>query len=180
MREWAKILFGLGLLYYGVLRGAKSLIVKVKSYSFAGVDIANGTVQLYLNLLIKNPLVVGVQIKGAIGDVYVQGHKVGYVNMSYDYYLAGGHTHILPVVVNLSMGDVAQGALLNIQSGDMLLRYALQPHCLPDATDGSIPHAAALFALLAVGIIVRESIHGAYRNLVGSRFQYIGHVGKKG
>ena len=119
MREWAKILFGLGLLYYGVLRGAKSLIVKVKSYSFAGVDIANGTVQLYLNLLIKNPLVVGVQIKGAIGDVYVQGHKVGYVNMSYDYYLAGGHTHILPVVVNLSMGDVAQGALLNIQSGDI-------------------------------------------------------------
>lgn len=119
MREWAKILFGLVLLYYGVLRGAKSLIVKVKSYSFAGVDIANGTVQLYLNLLIKNPLVVGVQIKGAIGDVYVQGHKVGYVNMSYDYYLAGGHTHILPVVVNLSMGDVAQGALLNIQSGDI-------------------------------------------------------------
>ena len=119
MREWAKILFGLGLLYYGVLRGAKSLIVKVKSYSFAGLDIANGTVQLYLNLLIKNPLVVGVQIKGAIGDVYVQGHKVGYVNMSYDYYLAGGHTHILPVVVNLSMGDVAQGALLNIQSGDI-------------------------------------------------------------
>ena len=119
MREWAKILFGLGLLYYGVLRGAKSLIIKVKNYSFAGLDIANGTVQLYLNLLIKNPLVVGVQIKGAIGDVYVQGHKVGYVNMSYDYYLAGGHTHILPVVVNLNMGDVAQGALLNIQSGDI-------------------------------------------------------------
>ena len=119
MREWAKIIIGLGLLYYGVLRGAKSLIIKVKSYSFAGVDIVNGTVSLYLNLLIKNPLVVGVQIKGAIGDVYVQGHKVGYVNMSYDYYLAGGHTHILPVVVNLNMGDVAQGALLNIQSGDI-------------------------------------------------------------
>ena len=119
MREWAKIIIGLGLLYYGVLRGAKSLIIKVKSYSFAGIDVASGTVSLYLNLLIKNPLVVGVQIKGAIGDVYVQGHKVGYVNMSYDYYLAGGHTHILPVVVNLNMGDVAQGALMNIQSGDI-------------------------------------------------------------
>lgn len=119
MREWAKIVIGLGLLYYGVLRGAKSLIVKVKSYSFAGLDITNGTVQLYLNLMIKNPLLVGVQIKGATGDVYVQGYKVGYVNMSYDYYLAGGHTHVLPVVVNLVMGDVAQGALLNIQSGDI-------------------------------------------------------------
>lgn len=119
MREWAKIVIGLGLLYYGVLRGAKSLIVKVKNYSFAGLDITNGTVQLYLNLMIKNPLLVGVQIKGATGDVYVQGYKVGYVNMSYDYYLAGGHTHVLPVVVNLVMGDVAQGALLNIQSGDI-------------------------------------------------------------
>lgn len=119
MREWAKIVIGLGLLYYGVLRGAKSLIVKVKNYSFAGLDVASGTVQLYLNLMIKNPLLVGVQIKGATGDVYVQGYKVGYVNMSYDYYLAGGHTHILPVVVNLLMGDVAQGALLNIQSGDI-------------------------------------------------------------
>lgn len=119
MREWVKIVIGLGLLYYGVLRGAKSLIVKVKSYSFAGLDITNGTVQLYLNLMIKNPLLVGVQIKGATGDVYVQGYKVGYVNMSYDYYLAGGHTHVLPVVVNLMMGDVAQGALLNIQSGDI-------------------------------------------------------------
>ena len=119
MREWFKIAFGLGLLWYGVLRGAKSLIIKVKNYSFAGVDVVNGTVALTLNLLIKNPLVVGVPIKGAMGDVYVQGHKVGYVNMSYDYYLAGGHTHILPVIVNLTMGDVAQGALLNIQTGDI-------------------------------------------------------------
>ena len=119
MREWAKILLGVGLLYYGVLRGARSLIIKVKSYSFAGIDITNGTVSLYLNMLVKNPLVVGVPIKGVTGDVYVQGYKVGYVNMSYDYYLAGGKTHIIPVVVNLVMGDVAQGALLNIQSGDI-------------------------------------------------------------
>ena len=119
MANWAKIAIGFGFLYYGVLRGAKSLIVKVKNYSFAGIDLTSGTVQLYLNLLIKNPLVVGVAIKGCTGDVYVQGHKVGYVNMSYDYFLAGGHTHVLPVVVNLMMGDVAQGALLNIQTGDI-------------------------------------------------------------
>ena len=119
MNNWAKIGFGLALLYYGVLRGAKSLIIKVKSYSFAGVDITSGTVAFYLNLLIKNPLVVGVKIKGVTGDVYVQGHKVGYVNMAYDYYLSGGHTHVLPVVVNLQMAEVAQGALLNIQSGDI-------------------------------------------------------------
>lgn len=119
MREWAKIAIGFGMLWYGVLRGAKSLIIKVRSYSFAGIDIESGTVSMYLNLLIKNPLVVGVPIKGVIGDVYIQGYKAGYVNMSYDYYIAGGHTHILPVVVNLNMGDVLHSALLNIQSGDI-------------------------------------------------------------
>lgn len=119
MRNWLKIAFGVGLLYYGVLRGAKSLIVKVKDWHFAGVDVVNGRVALYLNLMIKNPLLVGIQIKGVTGDVYVQGNKCGYVNMSYDYNLAGGHTHIIPVVVNLLMGDVANSALLNIQSGDV-------------------------------------------------------------
>ena len=114
-----KIGIGLGLLWYGVLRGAKGLIVRVQNYSFRSIDITNGTVSLNLNLLIKNPLLIGMTIKGITGDVYAQGNKVGYVNMSYDYYLAGGHTHVIPVVVNLVMGDVAQAALLNIQSGDV-------------------------------------------------------------
>ena len=119
MRNLLKIGLGLGFLYYGILRGARGLVCKVKSYSFRNVDIANGTVSLNLNLLIKNPLLVGIKIYGVTGDVYVQGHKVGYVNTAYDYYLSGAHTHVLPVVVNLTMGDVAQAALLNIQSGDI-------------------------------------------------------------
>lgn len=110
---------GFGLLYYGVLRGAKGLVVKVQSYAFRSLSVADGTVSLTLNLLIKNPLLVGLTIKGIQGDVYAQTNKVGSINMAYDYYLAGGKTHILPVVVNLSMGDVATAAAWNVQSGDI-------------------------------------------------------------
>lgn len=110
---------GFGLLYYGVLRGAKGLVVKVHGYSFRSFDAADGTVSLTLNLMIKNPLLVGLTIKGVQGDVYAQTNKVGTINTTFDYYLAGGKTHILPIVVNLNMGDVATAAAWNIQSGDI-------------------------------------------------------------
>lgn len=110
---------GAGLLWFGILRGARGLVVRIKSYSFRSIDLPNNTVSLNLNLLIKNPLLVGLTIKGVLGDVFVQGYKVGTVNTAYDYYLAGGHTHVLPVVVNLNMSQVGQAALLNIQSGDI-------------------------------------------------------------
>ena len=114
-----KIGLGLGLLWYGVLRGARGLIVRIKDYSFRSINVSDMTVSLNLNLLIKNPLFVGLTIKGVVGDVYIQGFKVGTINTVYDYYLAGCHTHVLPVIVNLNMTDVGQAALLNIQSGDI-------------------------------------------------------------
>ena len=119
MNKLVKIGLGAGLLWFGILRGAKGLVVRIKSYSFRSVNLTDNTVSLNLNLMIKNPLLVGLTIKGVLGDVFVQGYKVGTINTAYDYYLAGGHTHVLPVVVNLNMAQVGQAALLNIQSGDI-------------------------------------------------------------
>lgn len=119
MSRWLKIGLGAVMLYYAVLRGAKGLVVRVNSYSFRSIDLVNSTVSLNLNISIKNPLLVGLTIKGIEGDVYVQCHKVGNVDTRYDYYIAGGRTHILPVVVNLNMSDVGTAAMLNIQSGDI-------------------------------------------------------------
>ena len=115
----AKISLGFGLAWYAVLRGAKGLIIRVSSYSFRSIDLVNGTVSLNLNLLIKNPLLFGLTIKNITGDIYIQGNKAGYVNTTYNYFIAGGKTHILPVIVNLQMGGLLQSALLNIQSGDI-------------------------------------------------------------
>lgn len=119
IRSIAKIGLGLGLLWYGILRGAKGLIVKVSSYSFRHIDITTGTVSLNLNIMIKNPLLVGLTLKGVSGNVYIQGVNVGGVNTTIEYYLSGGRTHIVPIVVNLNVLDLGQAALLNIQTGDI-------------------------------------------------------------
>ena len=119
MNRLGKIIIGGALLWYGVLRGARGLVVKVRDYTFSGLSLTDNTMQLTLNLLIKNPLLVGVTIKGVTGEVYAQGFRIGGVNTTYNYYIAGGKTHILPVVVNLNMSDVLHAGLMNIQSGDV-------------------------------------------------------------
>lgn len=119
MEKLLKIGLGLGLIWYGVLRGAKGLVLKVDSYSFRNIDLTNNTVSLNLNLLIKNPLLVGLTIKGVVGNVYVQGVQVGNVNTTYNYYISGAATHILPVIVNLHIGSVGEAAMRNIASGDI-------------------------------------------------------------
>lgn len=115
----AKIVGGVALLWYGVLRGARGLITRVESYGFRSIDVNTGTVSLNLNILIKNPLFVGIKLQAITGTIYAQGQAVGTVNTTLNYYLSGGHTHIIPVTANLAMGNVLQSALLNIQSGDV-------------------------------------------------------------
>ena len=100
----AKIGLGIGLLWLGVMRGAKGLVVRMKDYSFAGFN-EDGTVRLILNILIKNPLLVGVKIKGIKGDVFAQGYNVGTIDTTYDYFLAGGKTHVLPIYVNIDLTE---------------------------------------------------------------------------
>ena len=119
MNKWLTYGIGAALLYYGVLRGAKGLVVRVKDFAFKGLNLANKTVSLYLNVLVKNPLFVGITINSIVGDVYAQGKKIGAVNTTLNYYISGGKTHVLPVVVDLNMGDMGDAALLNIQSGDI-------------------------------------------------------------
>lgn len=110
---------GIALLAYGVLRGVKGLVVGVKDYSFKSIDLNNGTVQLNLNLALKNPLLFGMTLKSIQGEVYIQGNNAGYVNTTVDYYLGGGRTHIIPIVVNLTLNGLSTALLQNIQSGDI-------------------------------------------------------------
>ena len=119
MERWAKIGIGAGLIYLALLKISRSLVVGVRSFQFKSVDLTNKTVSLAINMEIKNPLIFGITITGIQGDVYMQGMKVGYVNTSYNYYLAGGHTHVLPVIVNLSIGALGDAVIQNIQTGDI-------------------------------------------------------------
>lgn len=115
----AKIGIGAGLLWYGILRGAKSLVFGVRNYSISTISLSDGTAALNLNLSVRNPLLVGVTIRGIVGDVYAQDILVGKVNMRYDYYIAGGKTHVIPIIVNLDLRSVGSALVENINSGDI-------------------------------------------------------------
>ena len=119
MNNAVKIFGGLALLWYGVFRGASAMIVAVRSWRFNSIDIANRTVFIDLNMLVKNPLFIGMTLNSIVGDVYIQGKNVGGINTTLNYFLSGGHTHIVPVSVGLDLHDISDAAILNIQSGDI-------------------------------------------------------------
>lgn len=75
--------------------------------------------QVKLFFYIKNPLLIGVKLRAIVGDVYMQGMKVGYVNSSYDYFLSGCKTHVIPVTVTCGIAQLGEAMIANIQSGNI-------------------------------------------------------------
>ena len=116
MNKAGQILLGITLLWYGVLRGAKALVVMLKGWQLVNVNIADMTATMVLRFVIKNPLVIGIKLKGIIGDVYVHGQKVGSIEHYYDYYLSGMKSHVVPVETKI-YGDVLGATMLqNLQA----------------------------------------------------------------
>ena len=73
--------------------------------------------------------------------------------------------------------------IFDVQLLDILLRYAFQPHRLPNARYRCVPHTATLFRrdLLAVGIgLILQIVHAANAEPVTAIGQRIGDVQSKG
>ena len=62
----------------------------------------------------------------------------------------------------------------------MLLRHRLQPYCLPYAAGGSVPHTAALYALLSEPVAEAEVVYDPYFKEVCSAFYGLGYVAGTG
>lgn len=114
-----RIIAGIGLLYYSVLRGVSALAVGIRGYQFAGLDFSENTLRVKLFFAIKNPLLVGVKLRGIVGDVYMQGIKVGEVNSEYNYFLSGCKTHIVPITVTCNISSLGEAVIANIQTGNI-------------------------------------------------------------
>ena len=80
--------------------------------------------------------------------------------------------------LGLDLRPVGTGA--DLQSADMALRHRLQPHRLPDARAGRIPHAAALPALLPPGIAGIQIVDRRDAQLVLPLAQGLGHIDAEG
>ena len=117
--KWAKLLAGGAFLWYAILRGIRGISVGLYSWKIGAIDLVDRTARVDLQLEIKNPLIVGVRIKGIKGDVYVQDVLTGVIDMVYDYNISGAHSHVLPISVNLDLSSVSAAAMANIESGNV-------------------------------------------------------------
>lgn len=106
-------------LWYGILRGAKSLFVGVRNFQLQSISLADNTATFVLNFVIKNPLLVGIRLQSVAGDVYIQGIQCGKVGNQYNYFLSGGRAHNIPVAVTISLSGLTDALIANINSGDV-------------------------------------------------------------
>ena len=119
MKSWVKIGLGLGVAYLAYRVAVKGLVVGVSKILFKGLDLTNMTAQIQLNVSVRNPLPFGVKVNNITGNVYAQGVNVGYINTTFDYFLAAERTHVLPVIINLTGKGLGEALWKNIQTGDI-------------------------------------------------------------
>jgi len=119
MNNWIKFGMIAAVAWYGILRGAKGLMIAIKDYTLNYINLSEGTVGLSVQFVIKNPLLIGLTLSRIEGQVFAQGQQVGTIDEDLNYYIAGGRTHILPVNVELLLSSVQRAAMANIESGDI-------------------------------------------------------------
>lgn len=96
------------VLYMIAVRGIRNVDVAVKSVVFRSMDFLASLVYLTVNLAVKNPLSIGVTVRGITGDLYINGQLAGKVNQNMNTYLTGGSESILPVDATISVNNVTQ------------------------------------------------------------------------
>lgn len=109
------IIAGIALLFFGVLRGATALSISLYQWGVKNMNAMDMTADVVFKLLIKNPLLVGVRLRGIMGDVYINGKKAGEIHNTYDYKLSGMKSHIVPISVEVFGTDMISVLLSNLQ-----------------------------------------------------------------
>lgn len=114
---------GLAVLWYTVLRGVQALRIGLSSYALKAFDLINHTVTLSLDFTIKNPLLIGVTLKGIQGTItgtsLNKTEEIGKIDNVYDYYIGGLKTHIVRANVVVSTEGVLSALSNNINSGSI-------------------------------------------------------------
>lgn len=119
MAKVGNIVGGLALAGAALWMCIKNVKVGVKDYQLQGINTSTGTAALKVNVEVKNPLIFGVKITGIRGTIWAEGRQIGYVNMSYNYNLGGGKTHIIPVVINIQYQNAGGAIVTNWIQGDL-------------------------------------------------------------
>lgn len=113
-------ILGIGAaLYWWVYRGYKALVMRFDSLTFGGLDIVNDTVTLYMNLVMRNPLIADLYLAGVRGKLYVQDVLVSDVDADMQMVIGSNKLLQVGIPVPCKLSGISEAIRDNILSGDI-------------------------------------------------------------
>lgn len=97
----------------------QQIMVDVSSLKLVRFGLEDLSATLSIDLIIDNPLDVGVLVKSLQGDVYLSGVPVGVINTQYDYFLSGHTHHEIPIYIDVTAERLGNALWANITSGNI-------------------------------------------------------------
>ena len=116
-KSTALILIGASALWYFVLRGVNAIQFAFKRIYL--VSFTDTTIDLRLDMLIKNPLLIGAVVNNIAGDIYLDNIQVATVNYPLNQRIAARAVSPVTLFFTASLQQLGQALFNNIQTGSI-------------------------------------------------------------
>ena len=95
-----------GWLVFKAVDAYKRLRYKIDNFRFSSLDLNNGIVIVAFDFVLYNPTSVSVTVDSLVGDILLEGRKIGEVNTPVSRVLYAKETTVIPVqvVINSNVG----------------------------------------------------------------------------
>lgn len=118
------------IIWLGVIAGVYALVTRVRwvinnlSWRFAGLAIIasnneTNSCTVDLRLQLRNISSLSVRLNSIVGDIYMQGVKVGEISQAYNQIITKRSISVVDIVFELYWKGVAEAVKANILSGDI-------------------------------------------------------------
>lgn len=118
-KKTAWILGGAAALYWWIYRGYKALVMRFDSISFGYVDLSANTVTVYLNLVLRNPLLADLYLNKISGQLYLQDVLVSDMDTPLQMTIGGRKLIRVGIPIKCDMSGLSDAVKKNILSGDI-------------------------------------------------------------
>lgn len=106
-------------LYWFVYRGYKALVLRFDSITFDSLDIANDTITLYMNIVLRNPLIADLYLASVKGELYIQDVLVSEVDADMQMEISSNKLLQVGIPVPCKLSGISEAIRDNILSGDI-------------------------------------------------------------
>lgn len=115
----AWILGGVAALYWWIYRGYKALVMRFDGITFGYLDLAANTVTVYLNMVLRNPLLVDLYMEKISGKLYIQDVLVSDMDTPIQMTIGGQKLLKVGIPIKCNISGLSDAIKRNILSGDL-------------------------------------------------------------